>query len=219
MENFNYNNQGAEDMLVTTPIDLASLTTASMTFDLAYARINGTLVDELKVDVSTDCGATFPNTVYQKSDVSLATAPDHSGSFAPSAADEWRNELVDLTPFVGQTIVIRFVGVNGWGNNLYIDNVNLLNFVGVQPSVGDLDIQVYPNPSTGLFEMQISSLPIGDASMTVHDLTGRQVWAKDIVGSGSSFQSRIDLSNLSKGVYYLRVDAEGMRAVQKLVVE
>lgn len=219
MDNYNYNNVGAEDMLLTFPIDLTNATAASLSFDVAYARYNATLFDALRIDVSTDCGSSFSNTVYNKADTVLATTSDQSGAWSPSTSNEWRNDVVDLQPFLGQTIVVRFVGINGYGNNLYLDNINITNVVAIQQALGSLGIQVWPNPSTGMFNLQIHELPIGNANLAVHDLTGRQVWANTIAGNGGSYNSQIDLSRLSKGIYYLRLDANGQRAVQKLVLE
>jgi PKD repeat protein len=146
VENFTYNNPNAEDKLVTFPVDLTALSTASMTFDVAYARFNATLFDGLRIEVSTDCGATWPNVVYDKSDSVLATTSDQAGNWFPSLQTDWRNDQVDLTPYAGQVIMIRFVNINGYGNNLFIDNINITSLVGLAGSLGQLGLQVWPNP-------------------------------------------------------------------------
>lgn len=93
-------------------------------FDVAYARYSATYADTLKVLVSTDCGATW-NTVYAKWGSTLATAPDQTTAFIPTAS-QWRTETVDLSSYIGQPdIQIVFRNCSGWGNWLYLDNVNL----------------------------------------------------------------------------------------------
>lgn len=93
-------------------------------FDVAYARYSASYADTLKVLVSTNCGATW-NTVYAKWGSTLATAPDQTTAFTPAAA-QWRTETVDLSSYIGQPDVqIVFRNCSGWGNWLYLDNVNL----------------------------------------------------------------------------------------------
>jgi PKD repeat protein len=219
VENFSYNNPAAEDKLVTMPLDLTSLSVASMTFDVAYARFSATLFDGLRVEVSTDCGNTWPNVVYDKSDTVLATTGDQAGNWFPSSQTEWRNEYVDLSPFAGQRIVIRFVNINGYGNNLFVDNVNILGTVGVHPGLGQVGINVWPNPANGLFNVAMSELPAGLTQLEVSDLAGRSLWKTSLQGSGGVWQGAIDLRALARGVYYLRVNGDGYSGVRKLVIE
>lgn len=135
MENFNYNNQGAEDALRTPLLTMPSGTNPViwLSFDVAYARFNGQFFDGLRVDVSTDCGATWNPTSYFKEDTILATAPDAGGVWAPANPNEWRKDSVDLSAFGGQDIMLSFVNINGWGNSLYLDNINLTGTILMAP--------------------------------------------------------------------------------------
>jgi PKD repeat protein len=219
VENFSYNSPGAEDKLVTFPLDLTTQNAASIYFDLAYARFSATLFDGLRIEVSTDCGQTWPNVVYNKSDTVLATTSDQAGNWFPTQQTEWRQEYVDLTAFVGQRIVIRFVNVNGYGNNLFIDNINISSLVGLSGNLGQLGLQVWPNPANGLFNVAISELPVAATQFEVCDLAGRSIWKTTVQGNGGAWQGAIDLRALARGVYYLRVQGDGYRGVKKLVIE
>jgi hypothetical protein len=60
----------------------------------------------------------------------LATVtPSSTASFRPVAAGDWRRLTIDLKPFIGTTnlsnVIIGFEGVNRYGNNLFLDNVNV----------------------------------------------------------------------------------------------
>jgi PKD repeat protein len=219
VENFSYNNPAAEDKLLTMPIDLTGLPSASLNFDVAYARYSATLFDGLRIDVSTDCGATWPSSVYNKTDSILATVADQGGNWFPANATDWRNETVDLTAFAGQRIVLRFVNINGFGNNLFVDNVNILGVVGLENGFAQLGLQVWPNPANGLFQVAVSELPAGLTSLQVYDLAGRKVWHATTMGTGDAWQGQIDLRTLARGVYYLRVDGEGVHGARKVVIE
>jgi PKD repeat protein len=127
--NFSYNASGEEDKMTIT-LDLTNETAASVSFDVAYARYSGTYSDGLRVDVYTNCGGTFGGTVFAKSGPNLSTAGDQTVAFSPGSASEWRNEIVDLTDYVGSIVKIVFVNECDYGNNLYVDNINVTN-VGV----------------------------------------------------------------------------------------
>ncbi|MFL5730683.1 MAG: T9SS type A sorting domain-containing protein, partial [Cytophagaceae bacterium] len=131
MDAYNYNfNLGTTDDLITNKYDLNGVNAPKLQFDLAYARYDAGDFDHLQVLVSTDCGSTFPTIVYDKSgsDASgntLSTRAETTSPFSPTLASEWRLETVDLSAFTGSTVVIKFRFFNGFGNDLFIDNINV----------------------------------------------------------------------------------------------
>jgi PKD repeat protein len=105
-----------------------------LTFDIAYTYYQAGFEDGLRIELSTDCGETWDNTLYEKDAIELATVPAQLGTFTPASADEWRTDSVDLSPYIGMDkIRIRFVAVNDYGNNLYIDNINVAEGAIVAP--------------------------------------------------------------------------------------
>ena len=134
IENYFYNAPDAEDELASIPIDLSNNTSAQLSFDLAYAPFSNDLFDEMRVDIYTDCGNQFYSTVYNAANLDLATVPGPiSTNWTPTNANEWRNEVIDLSGVLGESIVIKFVGINGYGNNLFLDNINLTGTYNSQP--------------------------------------------------------------------------------------
>ncbi len=122
-----YPNTGRRDELYSPIIDLTSApATVALTFDVAYRRYDNTSTDELRVEISTDCGATWSATpIYAKSGATLATGANTTARYVPGAAGEWRTETVSLSAYTGQRIRLRFVTVNQYGNNIWIDNVRI----------------------------------------------------------------------------------------------
>lgn len=126
---FSYGNSNGEyDYLITPALDLTSFTGVIIEFDVAYAQFSFGDKDGLIVAVSDDCGNSFTtaNYVYEKVGPDLATVPITGGSFVPNGRSQWRTESINLDQFVGSAqIKIAFIGINDFGNNLYLDNVNI----------------------------------------------------------------------------------------------
>ncbi|MDG1477634.1 MAG: PKD domain-containing protein, partial [Vicingaceae bacterium] len=122
---YNYNAPGQSDELVTNRIDISTFANSTLTFDVSYTPFGGTN-DQLRVLLSTDCGVTFPTVLYDKMGATLQTTPETGGpALAPTAAGQWRNESVDLTPHVGNSIMLKFESTTQFGNNLFLDNINI----------------------------------------------------------------------------------------------
>jgi len=123
--NYEEEHPGADDTLLTPMIDLTSMTPPLvLEFDLAYARYDNQYWDQLRVQVSADCGQSW-SVEYDESSSNLATTADFPDWFVP-APGQWRTDSVDLSGFSGEpNVLIGFTNTSGWGNNLYLDNVNI----------------------------------------------------------------------------------------------
>ena len=107
---------------------------AYLTFDVAYAKYGGDYSDTLAVFISTDCGNNF-YPIWAKGGDDLATAPDNQDNFVPSGDSEWVTERIPLQEFNGYSNVhIALVNISGWGNNLYLDNISILQPSYSEPS-------------------------------------------------------------------------------------
>ncbi len=133
INNFQYANVGAEDLLHSFPVDLRTAIAPQLSFDLAYAPRNSLRYDELRVVISDNCGQSYLYPIFQQAQSDLQTTGLQNTSFLPSSANQWRRESLDLTSFVGQTIGVGFVNLNGTGNNLFLDNISILDTVTVAP--------------------------------------------------------------------------------------
>jgi hypothetical protein len=124
------NPNGTLDNLVTPTFTFNGVSNATLTFDVAYARyVNsaGTSFssDTLIVLYSTDCGVTYNTTIYKDGGATLATAPAANGAFTPTST-QWASKSINLSALNNApnvTFAIR--SKSGWGNNLYIDNINI----------------------------------------------------------------------------------------------
>lgn len=133
MNYFSYSTSGHLDYLVSPVLNVTNVDSVFVDFERAYVRYGTgtTLSDTLLIQVSTDCGNTFPITAWKKGGNDLATRSGTVGtSWFPVAAD-WKREKVDIKPFIGNatSITVAFVGRNGFGQNLFLDDINLSTFI------------------------------------------------------------------------------------------
>jgi hypothetical protein len=146
---------GQEDNLYTKPIDLTENGSFSISFKVAHAMINSSTHgpnDRLMVQLSKDCGQTW-TTVFSKTGSNLATVPNEGQYiFVPTAASQWREEVVDISEFSGESnVIVRFNVRSGVGNCLYIDDVKLeatgyLVFMEVEGTGGSITAMLNGNP-------------------------------------------------------------------------
>jgi hypothetical protein len=142
---------------------------------------------------------TFTPTAYLKGGTTLATTTDQAAQWFPASAAEWRNDLVDLTNWVGSAVVIRFTNINGYGNSLFIDNVNIQEATSIGEPLAGQSVSMYPNPGNGMFYISVGeSLPA--CALSVHDMNGRLVMSTTMNLAASS-PAALDLRQLPKGVY------------------
>jgi hypothetical protein len=78
-------------------------------------------------------------------------------------------------------------------------------------------LKVFPNPNRGQFTVELE--PNGLVGMQVFDARGALVHNEVFTASGSCTQRTLDLSAFAKGNYTLRVDHDGQRVSQTVVVE
>jgi hypothetical protein len=127
IENYNYNTDTtAVDGLVSKAVSLSGATNAQMTFKRAYKYYpNSGYFDELRIYISTDCGSSYGSAVYYKKGNVLATNSWDTLSFTPTVAADWDIDTVSLAAYSGQNIIVKFESSNKYGNNLYLDDVNI----------------------------------------------------------------------------------------------
>jgi len=212
MNFFDYEDADAEIDILTTPVlNLSAQPLAVLYFDIAYAPLKGQDArDGLKVYVLKDCDENiFDGTlVYSKvggSVGTLNTVEATYNAFVPQRATDWRKEAVNLAGFIGeQHIQIAFVGVNAFGNNLYLDNVQVLNseyedisLLSVSPDRVTCETQ----PHFELTVRNAGTLPISTFHVDVQ--SGSQTLSQDIAFDAGSPLAPSATATVSLNAYTL----------------
>lgn len=215
--------EGLLSALTTPKVDLtAAAGPTSLRFDHAYAyyqSANGTFFDSLRVEVSADCGATW-TTVFHDGKDGLATAPPKSSEFTVSSSTTWGKNQIDLTAFNGSEILIRFVAESGFGNNLYIDNVNVSLTTGVK-ELPLADFSLAPNPSADAANLRFSLVHPGAMRLMVFNATGTLVQSRELGElAAGAHNFRLDPAQMTNGTYRVVLQgAEGIAQTQWIVLK
>lgn len=118
------------DDIVSPVINLNGATNPRLKFDVAYARYSNSSVDSLTILISTACSPTT-QILYKKGGAELATAPNTNTSFVPSST-QWGKDSINIpSAFLNQKVYFTFKNNGAWGNNIYVDNINVYNAITV----------------------------------------------------------------------------------------
>ncbi len=129
------NNFGVQDMLLTETLDLSGLTSAELSLNYAYAprlqdESTDYYLDGLIIAISTNCGGdyTIDDVIFERYGRNLATTTTTTDEFYPLNSGQWNEIEVNISRFTGEPDVqVAVIGVNGGGNNLFVDDLSVSN--------------------------------------------------------------------------------------------
>lgn len=188
-----------EHLLYSPCIDIAANETVEASF---WYYMYGREMGELHLDVIAD-GIRYD---------------DYITPIMGNRLQQWHQAKIDLSPFDGQKVNIRFRAITGVGflSDIAIDDFRLSDTVTTSlPAIEGLNelttIKVYPNPSNGTFNLQ----KIGDEKINieVYSISGTRVFEKQMVQA----IDQIDLTNQSKGIYFLRAIGSSVNQTIKII--
>lgn len=222
MNHFDNDANGEIDEFVIPAYDLSGMATINFTFDVAYALYTngGVYSDTLEVLVSDNCGTSWES-VYKKANPDLQTAPFTASSFVPED-DEWRNEVIDLTSYLGSSqLFVKFRTISDYENNLYVDNINLNDGqqIGVINTSNDFKLSLFPNPANDLLNIKYNIAQTGNGTLLIYDVLGKLVFSEIIATTSGINIITIPVKDLSAGYYRIKLETGGMNASTPFVKE
>lgn len=91
--------------------------------------------------------------------------------------------------------------------------------VSIKMRNGGSGIRLFPNPATHSVTLALETDYDGEATLTLHDITGKQVRTQVLPLEGGTFRSSIELAGLPAGLYLAEVQAGREQWQERLVVE
>ncbi len=138
----NYGTTGAIDIFRSNNIDLAGVDSVKLSWNLSKTYWPGFTTDSLQIVYSEDCGLTWKNAGYNRGGTTFITAPAQSSDFTPNSASQWISESISLSTcnITAPTIMLGFRFRNGFGNNIFVDNINVTKVIRYQRNASVLAI-------------------------------------------------------------------------------
>jgi len=226
-----YNNKkiGDKDEFYLPPTNLYGTADPELVYEYAYVQNGAATPDKLEVMASSDCGTTW-TTFHTASGTSLATTQTLIvGAFVPNASEHWGFQSVKLPGMNVQDVLVKFVVTNGNGNNLYLDNINLMQSEPTDPPSTDptglaenngtkFFAGLFPNPTSGNVSVKITSPVSGNAVITVVNTLGQLVVKKNTVLNGGNNVVDLNVSELPSGIYSVNIESSNGTFSKKLTV-
>lgn len=219
------------DYLNMPVIDVLNNPNNVFNFKYAFARYSSTNNDMLKIQASVNCGGTWQDIVV----LSAATMASGSGGIDPipyiPQAGHWKlydvtshPNWINLAPYASVMIRFAFVedlGGVGFGNRLYLDEINFGDPNGIKEQSSSTQLSVYPNPSKGDLKLKLKLDDDSEVSYKVYDVIGKLIYQSSSknLSPGIHEISVTELNGIAKGVYQIRMKVNGSVIVKKVIID
>ncbi len=215
---------------------LGGATTLTGIEDIAFSNAtNGLITQGSDLMRTTDGGTTWTPVIYTgmlygsdlkyvpgtgNTFVSTGAATGFSGSsYSTNGGLTW----IDYDNGFQRTALDFFSPTVGYAGGFSSATTGMFKFLGtvvsgINNSEFSKAVSVYPNPSNGIFSIEMPATLDKSASINVTDALGRVVYSKNEKLNGA-YSGQLNLSNLSKGVYVLNIKTGENISMRKLVIE
>jgi PKD repeat protein len=209
--------------LISPSYNLSTVASPKFRFKYAYAERLAANDDRLRVYASSNCGNTWIQLTPSLTHANLITGPITPNTvFVPTAAQWVEKEFILTSSLANQTNVrFRFEMAFNGGNNLYLDDINILSgtaSINEMSSTTGLVWDVFPNPADDYVDIRIvgnDNISVSD-NMLICDASGRVVISVPVNGTPSTM--RADVSALSSGIYFIKSEKGNFAGTKKIIV-
>jgi PKD repeat protein len=77
---------------------------------------------------------------------------------------------------------------------------------------------IYPNPSNGDFNLNVSGLDYGLVKVSISNIIGTQVFETEVEASNGSLSKELHVNYLSNGIYFVKINSGKKEHIKKIVI-
>lgn len=146
-------------------------------------------------------------------------ATSYSWSCSPSAGSISSATAMSPTiTFVNPaTYTVTLKATNVSGSTISTQTITVTACAGIaENNLLSENVHVFPNPAKDFVVVELSSNYTDSYTFTLTNILGKSVMSEKVLAKD---KVSINLSNLSKGVYFLSVETKGQKATKKIVIE
>ena len=209
--------------IITVP-DLGTLSSITANVDISHSYIQDLVVVLYHPDQTTyailwgrDCdGEEGIDVTFSDEGSAIVCANPTVGTFAPYEP----LSIFQGMDTTGDWILLIQDGYNGDIGTLNDWSIEICAeaplSAGINPSELE-QVLIYPNPSEGVFNVELQSNQITDIEIFVYDLHGRIIF-ENRVENTLRFKKTIDLSQFNSGVYIMEI-SDGKNTINKRIIK
>lgn len=193
----------AEALLLTPCLDLGN--SVNPTASINYHMLGGAM-GTLNVDV-------FDGDIWH-----LNVVPTISGD----QGSLWQQLNIDLSDFIGKTVVIRFRGKTGddFASDLALDDFGVYDAASsVSENNWSNGLRAYPNPNNGVFRLESQNPLNSNTEITMRDLSGKTLWEGSFEENAGNMSMELNLRNQPAGLYLLEVQNDDFSTTLRIIKE
>lgn len=219
------------EILESPSFDFKNNPGALFTFKYAYAKDNPLNKDLFKVQGSKNCGSSWQD-IWVPSNSSLAnnSGGTTSSLFFPTQSFEW--VLYDLTAHPNfqsfnneEHVTFRFyfqedIGGTGFGNRIYLDEINFTTPVGINEITKSISLNVFPNPTNSIFNLSFVLAHASKIKYTVSSIDGSAIISEEekLFSEGAHELKINENQQLKHGIYFLNLEMNGVKMSKKIII-
>jgi photosystem II stability/assembly factor-like uncharacterized protein len=165
-----------------------------------------------------------PNTASTLVTSGLDNASQTFGSaYSLDGGDSW----ITIDSAVNHFAVKFYNNDTGWSGGVNVDAstggiyeyAGSFEATGITEAISGYQLKLYPNPSSGLFYISFTAENNLPVDVRIVDAVGKVVFQKTYKNKNELWLRSIDITDFTKGVYFLNVENGGDKIYRKLVVQ
>ncbi len=216
---FTYDNLNQKDQLLTPNIQVSSLDDYYLSFDYSHQHRNSIgREDSLIIEISPDCGKNYYQ-ILSKSGSTLSTSDTLDMNFNPIYSSHWAHESIPLNDYLTEsnTIQIKFTGINGKQNNLFLDNITIasLDEFSNYEFIPE-DIILIPNPASTNIHILWNGKGEEKVNISLIDQSGRKIENK-VVNCNTKTSINWNIAKLESGYYLFHIKTQDKILIKSFV--
>ena len=150
-----------------------------------------------------------------------STTPDPGNDWFKPNTNSYIKHTVNLSSLQNKNSLLRIHVQPGTGGNaLYIDDIELCEYAGIDEYIDNYSITISPNPAKTTASLKFDLAKPSKMKITLNDVSGKELFEiYDGFASEGWFNKDINVRNLSSGVYYIHIIIDNNVKVEPIVVE
>ena len=129
----------------------------------------------------------------------------------------WDSTVIQMHRYTGDSLTTVTGGHPRFYSSAYIYDNSVNCFGGISDQIQETNLSAYPNPTTGITTVSIELLLNTESKIEIYNLSGSLVQSEKINITSGDTKKQIDISNLTSGIYLLKVSANNKYKTIKVV--